>query len=439
MAANALIRIDGGTGSKMDTTINAACALSNTSNTGVVSWLWELVDQPVGAVDSIGTPTASTASLTPRKEGTYLLRLTVNKDEPDEHVNQVVLVVRQLKVAARVPAAVETTEAGARGWATSMGQWLGLVERASSDPFFVVGEALSNLTAGDVVYCAGVSTIKLGLPGEERVPAFAKAKATNATDVRGGLAVVIGTIDGGSSVSAGKLFIARTGGLYRGLAGSPAVGDYVYVSDTALLALAPGTNSRTIGTVCRSGGGTFDVYLVTTPLVAGGGPAPSPSLPDGNEWATMLFDSWTIAGGLPGVFASDVTAGYHFVMREAREVVGATFYWSDPAVTVVRVSIYNGAGPALTFFDVTVNGAGMYAGTFPAGTTLLPGVTYVVSTYDRNGLAYTPGTTTVANYRNAPEVLKYHQRLTGYAFVAGEAQPSTLGPIGQAMILAPYF
>ena len=120
-------------------------------------------------------------------------------------------------------------------------------------------EATGSLSVGDLCDIDGVTTIKSGLPGAEVVATVGPVAATNASDVRlKTLGIVLGLADGsGGSIGAGDLVTVLRRGVYGTVAGSPSVGDPVYLSDTGIPSLTQGTYARRIGTVVSAGGGTY--------------------------------------------------------------------------------------------------------------------------------------------------------------------------------------
>lgn len=480
MVATASIKVNGVAGSNTDLPIATAVALANSSNTGVVTWLWELVSQPPGALDTLTTPTASSCAITLRKEGSYLVQLTVNKGEPDESVNRVVLAVRELKTRVRYPATAETTEVGAAGWASDVHAMLAVLARVASDPGLCVVVAAEALSAGDVVFPSDTATLKAGLPGEEVVPKVSKALASTAANVAGALGVVVGSVAGGGSVALEGLAIVRTQGLVRNLAGAPAVGDYVYVSDTAQLSLTVGTNARAVGTVARSDGGAFDVFVLPgiVEVTGGGGGglpagtnggvlgfwsgvwqatgagtagevltsagagepvwAAAPALPDGTEWVNEAYVTANLLGLAPAASSGDITAGFAFRMREERLITGARFYWAHATAAVVRVRVRDSGGSPIVTKDIAVAGVGMYTATFDTAVLLSPGAFYWLSTYETTGAQYTAAVVSPFS-RDVPEFTRYFVRVTGYYYAPGDAQPITTPSPYAPMLLAPLF
>lgn len=259
--AQALILVNGSPGPNTDVPINTSVALSNQNTGGETTYLWTILDQPAGATDSLSASNIQSPSFTPRKEGTYLLQIVVNAG-PSQLVNRTVVAVRQVKTRTRVPAAGETTEAAtATGWALAVDALLQLVDTIRADPGVTVCVAgASGLAINDVVKMSGQATILSGLPGQQTLPSVTKALATTSADMDQSLGVVLGAVDGGA-IASGSIVYVRRFGQVSGLSGSPVVGDPVYASDTATLALAAGTVPRKVGTVIASAAGVYAVFL----------------------------------------------------------------------------------------------------------------------------------------------------------------------------------
>jgi hypothetical protein len=264
MATQALITIDGVAGSDDDVPINVLLTLANTGLGGESTYLWTVLDQPSGTADALSSTTTSSCTLTPKKEGSYLVKLVVNQALPDERVDTVVVAVRQLKTRERTMAAGEELEVdGARGWMVAMESVLRRLDALTNAEFGVaVGQANGTLVRGDVVRVTDTMAIKAGLPGEEVVPVYTKALATSAANVDELLGVVESSPAGAFSVASGGLVRVRHMGLFSTtIAGAPASGAPVFVSDTGSLALSAGTATRKIGTAVSPSGGFFRVWL----------------------------------------------------------------------------------------------------------------------------------------------------------------------------------
>lgn len=260
----ALITVNAGVGSNTALPINTLVQLNNQNVGGELSYTWAILDQPPGAVDALSSVAVQNPTFTPKKEGSYLLRLIVNQGLPSEQENRVVCAVRQLKTLERIPAAGETTEADTSdGWVTSMNSMLRRLDGQLSDPGILVGVNASGSTRskGDVVRATASSVIKTGLPGQETVPGFSLATAAVLGQVDELLAIVEGGVDGSTSVADGGLLKVRYIGRFSPATGSPAVGDTVYVSDAGALSLTAGTVRRRVGSVMAVSGGQYDVWF----------------------------------------------------------------------------------------------------------------------------------------------------------------------------------
>jgi hypothetical protein len=265
--ASSNIKINAIAASNDDLPINTLVNLDNANTGGETTFLWLIVDQPLGPADALSSTTIQNPTFTPKKEGTYLLQLTVN----GALVDRKVVGVRQLKTRERVPAAQEVTEDGARGWAGAAGAFLQHVDRSVADPDVLVGViATPGHSRGAVLKTVGSTTIKPGLPGQEVVPSFDLALATAHLDDR--LFVLEGGVDGNNSPAAGALVRARSLGQFLGATGVPlAVGDAVFVSNAGLLALTPGTNPRRVGAVTSFAAGAYNLMVdggIYDPFVA---------------------------------------------------------------------------------------------------------------------------------------------------------------------------
>src|SRR3989304_312459 len=120
-----LIKVNAVVGSATNLPINGPAQLDNQNGGGETTYTWSILDQPEGTIDSLSSTSIQNPTFTPKKEGSYLVRLIVNQGQPDEQRNAVVCSVRQLKTLRRIPAAGETIEADtARGWATDVNRFL---------------------------------------------------------------------------------------------------------------------------------------------------------------------------------------------------------------------------------------------------------------------------------------------------------------------------
>lgn len=265
MAPQARIEINSVPGSNDDLPINTLVQLSNQDLGGELTYTWAILDQPPGTADVLSSTSLENPTLTPKKEGTYLLQLIVNFGLPDEQIDRAIVGIRQLKTRERIPAAGETNENDtARGWASAVNALYQRIDALLSDPGIIIGANTSGstLTRGDVVRVTSGQVIKGGLPGQETVPGFVKAPATTLSDLDELLCVVEGDVLGNPGVSAGALTKVRYIGRLASLSlGSGAVGDPVYVSDTATISTTVGTYRRQIGSIMSVSGGLRDIWF----------------------------------------------------------------------------------------------------------------------------------------------------------------------------------
>lgn len=255
-AAN--ITINATPGSNLDLPLGVLVQLNNVNNGGEVSYLWSIVDQPDGPVDALSSSSVQNPTFTPQKEGTYLIRLIVNQALGDEVSQQVVASVRQLKTRIRVPAAGETTEGNTQdGWAQDVNINLRRLDNVLAGAHVQTVHLDTTRTAGTVVRYTGAQTIKVGLPGEEKVPRADLAQASTLSHTQEPLALLQLAVSG-AAPTGGQLCYATTKGIVDGLTigGSPVAGASVFLTNAGGLSTTPGTNRRKVG-VCLSATAIF--------------------------------------------------------------------------------------------------------------------------------------------------------------------------------------
>lgn len=102
-------------GSRDDLILNTPVQLSNQDNTGVVSYLWQIIDQPSGSTAVLSSSLSPAPTFTPDIEGTYLIRLIVNAGISTDQQGAA---VKTINLHYRIPAASEQGEFDSiRGWA----------------------------------------------------------------------------------------------------------------------------------------------------------------------------------------------------------------------------------------------------------------------------------------------------------------------------------
>jgi hypothetical protein len=274
----AQIMVNGFVGSNDDVPINVLVQLNNNNQGGELTFSWTIIDQPPGPADALSSTIAVNPTFTPKKEGTYLIRVVVNSGLSTQQIDEQIVGVRQLKTRERVPAFTETNQDGG-GWQGAADSWLRRLDRLAADPGLVVGVNASGgpLSRGTLVQLNHDTVIKAGLPGQEVLADFIVA------DPSGGLTaayrafdepllIVEGAVDGTvGPVANGDLVRARLFGLFTGLtvAGAPGLGVPLYpgaggsagelvpVTDVNL-----GLLQRQLGYVVHSPGGNLvDIWF----------------------------------------------------------------------------------------------------------------------------------------------------------------------------------
>lgn len=347
--AQALISINTVIGSNDNLPIATIVQLDNVNVGGELTYSWSILDQPLGPVDSLSAPNIQNPTFTPKKEGTYLIRLIVNLGLPTEQRNQVIAAIRQLKTLERIPAAGETLEDDSiRGWATSTNELLQDYEEFLADGAVFVGvnASGSSFTRGTVVKATASSVIKSGLPGQETVPGFSPALSTLRANVQQLLCVVEQTVAGLTTVPAGALFQARYLGRIGGIPlGTGSVGDTVYVNDSGQLSTTPGTVRRQVGSIMSASGTNRDVFFdgvggaditpIDAPYVTYGNPGmltnafrvdgdnATPGATSGNAWTFKSGDDSTRS-----VVAKRHSASQTVNILEATKEDDTIAYWS---------------------------------------------------------------------------------------------------------------
>lgn len=219
--AQAQITINAVAGSNDDLPIATLVQLNNNNGGGEISYAWSIIDQPPGAADALSNPAIQNPTLTPNKEGTYLLRLVVNAG-PNQLTDEVIAAVRFVKSRQRVPAAGEEAEDGARGWAGAIGSDMSYLDsqlNLQAGTIVVYNGSGSTRSRGEVVQLLSQQTIKSGLPGQELMPsailaAFGSIIAANDRGAHGPLALVETQPDGTTTAPAGSLMVVRVFGMF---------------------------------------------------------------------------------------------------------------------------------------------------------------------------------------------------------------------------------
>lgn len=241
--------------------VGSTVQLNNVNAGGEVTYLWEILDAPEGSLAALSNAALQNPTFVVDCEGTYLIKLTVNRTLATEVSSKIIAAVSQLKSGMRVPAAGESTEMSTvRGWALSTNRDLIALDELYADPNSTVGVAAGTESLGHVLYISSVTTIKAGLPGEEKLPVFASADASSSAQTDKPLYIFVGKVGGGSSAVAGNLLRAKLNGLVGplGLSGG-AAGDAVYLDDTGKMDVLSGTYTRRVGHIAYVSGADYYV------------------------------------------------------------------------------------------------------------------------------------------------------------------------------------
>lgn len=247
--------------------INTVVNLSNAGTGGETTFAWTLLDQPEGPPDAL-TPAGSTATVTPLKEGSYLVQLVVNGGTNTEVRDVAKFDVRNFVDGRSYPAAGETVEQNlSRGWAEEANRLFGDLTDLRKDSGRLAGVIAVNGTAANqtVLFISGTQEIKTGLPGAERVPLYDVANASAASKVAGSLYLLVKSVTNTATPSAPNandvIWVRADGMVYGANLGGGAVGDAVYVSNAGALDLLPGNYGRCVGQVVAVRGGVVDVQF----------------------------------------------------------------------------------------------------------------------------------------------------------------------------------
>lgn len=263
MSTRAKIKINSVAGSRIDISPGAVVNLSNDGLGDESTYLWELIDVPEGSTAVLSSSSIAAPHFTADIEGSYLIKLTVNRTLDDEDIDQAIAGVLQYRSATRIPAAGESTEVSlARGWARDVNRALQKFDRLTSDPTAVIGLASELLSRGRVVAIDGAGTIMTSTPGEATVPNFTPALATDADLMQEPLYLVDHTPTGGLSASSADPVFARMYGVVGPITlGGGGVGGKLYVTDTGSLSTSPGTNVRRVGTIAYVDGSDYWIHF----------------------------------------------------------------------------------------------------------------------------------------------------------------------------------
>lgn len=139
--ANAIIKFTQGlssppAGEALEGVTGVAVVCTNGDNTGIATWLWQLIDVPPGSILSTGTiSTSSSAVFTPDVPGGYQVRLTTVDGSANTYIDNRAVLVPEDGVYGRIIAPFSATADAlniggqTRGWAPFMEDYLHVIDR----------------------------------------------------------------------------------------------------------------------------------------------------------------------------------------------------------------------------------------------------------------------------------------------------------------------
>lgn len=251
----ALIQINGTTGSNDNLPIGVLVQLNNLGNGGELTYLWSLLDIPAGSTAVLSSTSVQNPTFTPDVEGTYLIQVIVNESLSSQESDEAIVGIRYLKSNQRAPAAGEEVEDGSAGWKPAVNAQLAELDNVQAGLTRVVAQSYSGAAAGDVVIFTGTQVIKSGLPGQETIPLVAKALAT----VGQVMGIIEASVTGGSTSDA--LVYVRISGLeLPSFSGSPTLGQAVYLNPSTSQPTLT-VESVVLGYVVFSSGGQWRFFI----------------------------------------------------------------------------------------------------------------------------------------------------------------------------------
>jgi hypothetical protein len=400
----ALIQVNGSDGSNINLPIGTLVSLANDGSGGETSYLWTILDQPAGPGDTLSSAISATPTFTPKKEGTYLIKLEVNGNP--SLVNQVTCAVLQIKSQLRVPAAGETIESSStEGWhGTALAASLQAFDALKADPNILVAAVGStSLVTSDVVQFSGDYVLKSGLPGQETVVQVTALTASSSSITSADLGIIVGYVNG-TPTAIGDLVYVRKRGLVTGVAGSaPTVGQSVYVNNSGVLINnTPGSNSRKVGTVINVAGSNFDAWCIfDSPFATAGGSTLSGDVIGtlGSNTLNSTINTTVLWGGGTQSYATTIQMHTGYVISGVLELnfqsangspinfqTGSHPYWTMQGSGTLDL----GGGDAGTPGAITVplagaGGGGLYGGGGTRAIATLQSTGYVWGDTNYNG------------------------------------------------------
>jgi hypothetical protein len=276
------IIIDGSLNPKLDAIPGTTYNLLSTVSGSVYSW--EIISQPPGGTDTFSSTTIQNPTLQIRREGSYLIRVTVTTGASSSQ-STTILAAPSFTSNTRVPAYGEQLEAiysgNAVGWDQGAGNALRSIDlyREQAGVIACVADGIiapgALVTIGESPAAPAVDVaaqlILSGLPGERSLPIAFSHAVSNFNPRSPLVGIAVGAPSGGSA-SANGVVLVRVSGLYQGLTFTRTTGtDYPLLYSNGaggFTDAAPDAESkcRCIGRVVRwssgtPGSGTVDVMV----------------------------------------------------------------------------------------------------------------------------------------------------------------------------------
>jgi hypothetical protein len=234
--------------------IGVSVQLSNDNGGGEVSYAWTILDQPPGTADVLSNPAIQNPTFTPTKEGSYLVRLVVDATLGSEAQQTAIVAVADARTGERVPAAAETLEASStRGWAAAQNSATIRSLRTVADSNVITAITPGGLGIGAIVNLGNLGAINTGTQAAASLPKILAATGSEG-HARGELGVIIDGVAAGVLTAGKAVYVRRVGVAPTTITANPApaVLSPVYLGDTGLPSLTPGTYPRIVGRVIAS-------------------------------------------------------------------------------------------------------------------------------------------------------------------------------------------
>lgn len=179
----------------------------------------------------------------------------------------------------------------------------------------------------------------------------------------------------------------------------------------------------------RGGGG---VHAVATSGAAGFMSATDKTKLDAIASVSLLsiVDWFSTSPTAPAVAAGSFTTGCKFSVTSAATVTGVRFYWAGATARTIKCCLrdVDAGGTILKTVDVSVNGAGIYTGTFASSQAITikgNGALYSVTIWEKSATEYSRWSTKPTTTPTLPFFVGVRLLWSNFsAWVAGDANPN---------------